>query len=131
VSVGRGTDEPFTVIGKPGYSQGNYTFTPRSIPGKSQNPPYRGMQCKGYKIGHFAEEHIRPSQQLYLYWLEGFYKSSLDKEKFFNDYFDKLAGTDKLRKDMLAGKSIDQIRASWQPGLEAFKKIRAKYLLYE
>jgi uncharacterized protein YbbC (DUF1343 family) len=131
VSVGRGTDESFTVIGKPGYSPGNYTFTPRSIPGKSMNPPYKGMQCKGYKIGHFAEEHIRPSQQLYLYWLEGFYKSSLDKEKFFNDYFDKLAGTDKLRKDIQAGKTIDQIRKAWQPDLEAFKKIRAKYLLYK
>jgi uncharacterized protein YbbC (DUF1343 family) len=131
VSVGRGTDLAFQVIGRPGFSQGNYTFIPKSIPGKADNPPYRGMECKGYKIGHFAEEHIRPSQQLYLYWLEGFYKASLNKDNFFTPYFDKLAGTDKLRKAFVEGKTIDQIRASWQPDLEKFKKVREKYLLYQ
>jgi uncharacterized protein YbbC (DUF1343 family) len=131
VSVGRGTDMAFEVIGKPGFSTGNYTFTPKSIPGKSMNPPYKGMACKGYNVRDFAEGHIRPSQQLYLNWLDGFLKGSLNKEQFFNSYFDKLAGTDQLRKDLLAGKSIDKIRASWQPGIEQFKKIREKYLLYQ
>ena len=53
-------------------------------------------------------------------------------EKFFldNHFIDKLAGTDALRKQIESGKTDKEIRATWQPGLDAFKKIRAKYLIY-
>ncbi|RKY66862.1 MAG: DUF1343 domain-containing protein, partial [Candidatus Latescibacterota bacterium] len=58
------------------------------------------------------------------------YKEMGEKEDFFTGYFDKLAGTDRLRKQILAGKDKYTIRASWKKELEAFKKIRRKYLLY-
>ena len=45
-------------------------------------------------------------------------------------FFNKLAGNNELWKQIKAGKSEDEIRASWQPGLDAFKVIRKKYLLY-
>mgnify|MGYP001627361376 CR=1 FL=1 len=131
VSVGRGTDYPFEIIGRPDFIAGNYDFTPRSIPGKAEDPPHKDKACKGFKLTNFADEHIVLSRQVYLYWLEGFYKASENKEKFFTPFFDKLAGTDKLRKALQEGKTPDQIRASWQPSLENYKKMRAKYLLYK
>ena len=55
------------------------------------------------------------------------------KGKFFlkNNFFDKLAGTTELRKQIEAGMSEKEIRATWQPGLDEFKKIREKYLIYK
>ena len=59
-----------------------------------------------------------------------FYQNSPDKAKFFNSFFDKLAGTDQLRKMIIEGKNPNEIRESWKKGLEDYKKIRAKYLRY-
>ncbi|MBV8152606.1 MAG: DUF1343 domain-containing protein [Candidatus Eremiobacteraeota bacterium] len=39
-------------------------------------------------------------------------------------------GTDSLRRGLLAGESADQIVAGWQRDLDAFQKLRARYLLY-
>ena len=39
VSVGRGTSNPFTVIGEPGNRNGDYEFVPRPVPGVSDHPP--------------------------------------------------------------------------------------------
>jgi uncharacterized protein YbbC (DUF1343 family) len=58
------------------------------------------------------------------------YKAFPDKEHFFNAYFTKLAGTIELRKQIEAGKSEAEIRASWEPGLSMYKAMRVKYLLY-
>jgi uncharacterized protein YbbC (DUF1343 family) len=58
------------------------------------------------------------------------YQACADKEKFFNDFFDKLAGTDELRLKIIAGKNEAEIRASWQEDIKAYKEIRKKYLLY-
>jgi uncharacterized protein YbbC (DUF1343 family) len=66
-----------------------------------------------------------------LYWLIGSYQEYPDKTKFFNPFFDKLAGTDELRKQIIAGKTEEQIKESWKADLEAFKLIRKKYLMYE
>ena len=131
VSVGRGTDWPFQVIGKPGFEEGKFTFTPRSIPGVAPNPPYEGKACKGFKLTTFCNEYIRDSGEIYLYWLTGFYNKSDNQSDFFNNYFDKLAGTDKLRKQVKNGVSVSKIEKSWQDDLEEFKQIREKYLLYK
>lgn len=131
VSVGRGTQQPFEVIGFPGFSQGNYTFTPQSIPGKAANPPYQGRQCRGFLLTNFAREYILNSSELYLYWLTGFYKFYDGEKDFFTPFFDKLAGTDQLRKKIIRGWSVDKIKASWQDDLNVFKTTRKKYLLYK
>ncbi len=130
VSVGRGTNLPFEVAGKPDFKEGSYTFTPQNIPGKAEHPPYEGKECRGFLLTKFADEYIKLSKQLYLYWLQGFYEKSKDKDHFFNAFFDKLAGTDQLRKQIIEGKTPNEIQDSWQPGISAFKKIRSKYLLY-
>lgn len=63
-------------------------------------------------------------------WLTGCYEKEKDKSKFFNDFFDKLAGTDTLRKQIIAGTPEKDIRKSWEPALSNFRKTREKYLLY-
>jgi uncharacterized protein YbbC (DUF1343 family) len=132
VSVGRGTDWPFEVIGKPDFKPGNFQFIPHSIPGKAEDPPYKDKLCNGFKLTKFCDDYIRTSKELYLYWITGFYKNSTEKEKehFFTPFFDKLAGTAELKKQIQQDLSPDKIRASWKPGIDQFKKIRKKYLMY-
>ena len=60
------------------------------------------------------------------------YKYYPYKKKFFlkSKFIDKLAGSSKLRQQVLAGKSAKQIKHSWQKGLARFKAMRQNYLLY-
>lgn len=129
VSVGRGTDKPFQCIGYPRSPVGLYKFTPKSVPG-AKDPPYLGKECTGMDLQEFGMIQARMDKQLELEWLIEMYSSAPDKAKFFNPFFDKLAGGTALREAIIAGKDEATIRASWQPGLEQFKTIRAKYLLY-
>jgi len=131
VSVGRGTDVPFEVVGKPGFKQSDTEFVPHSMPGKADDPMYKGLTCKGVRLTRFANDFIKSSNEVYLFWLTGFYKDETDKDHFFTPFFDKLAGTDQLRKQIQDGLTPEQIRKSWKPALDNFRKIRAKYLLYE
>lgn len=131
VSVGRGTPTPFTIIGEPGNKGGDFKFTPVSIENASVNPPHKGKLCVGYDLsGKLDFENLPDTLQLS--WLVRMYNETDNKADFFrkDGYFDLLAGTDALRKDLVAGKTADEIRAGWQKDLENFKKIRAKYLIY-
>ena len=137
VSVGRGTDFPFEVIGSPWTAMDSgFTFTPVSKPGAS-DPPAKGQVCKGYDLRKFDKEtaHLLSTEMkgVNLKYILKMYALTTDKEKFFSspDFFDKLAGTDELRKQIIAGKTESEIRASWQAGLIAYKAIRKKYLLYK
>lgn len=129
VSVGRGTGKPFQCIGFPGCTLGDYTFTPRATPG-AMDPPYAGKPCTGLDLASFGEIYSRADPRLDLQWLIGMYRSTPDKAKFFNSFFNKLAGNASLRKAAEAGEAEDAIRARWQKDLEAFKQMRKPYLLY-
>jgi len=129
VSVGRGTDFPFQVIGHPTLEGAKFSFTPESKPG-ALNPLYKGQKCMGMDLREFGKSYIPGYKRLYLYWLEGCYKNTPDKSHFFNNYFLALSGTDSLEKQIKEDLPEDEIRASWQPALKIFKKIRTKYLLY-
>ena len=126
VSVGRGTYTPFQIIGIPETVVGDFSFTPKSIDGMSKKPKYMGQKCYGYDLSN-----VQVKDQIDLSYLLEFYNKSKDKEKFFNKYFVKLAGTDQLQKQIEEGKSEDEIRESWQAGLTAYKVKRKKYLLYD
>lgn len=130
VSVGRGTQQPFQVIGHPGFSKKEFGFKPESIPGASKYPPYEGEQCYGYDLSSFGETHMRDQRKLYLHWLLGMFEDAKDKGKFFNNFFEKLAGNSELKKQIESGMPLDEIQATWEVGLVRFKKIRKKYLLY-
>ena len=125
VSLGRGTYYPFQVYGYPDSKFGDFTFTPVSIVGMSKNPPQQDKLCYGEDLRNEPLNH-----QFTLKYLLRAYQISGKKEIFFNNFFDKLAGTDQLRKDILEGKSEAEIRASWQKDLEAYKQIREKYRIY-
>jgi len=129
VSVGRGTSKPFEIIGFPGYKNGNIKFTPVELPGIIKDPPYEGIECDGIDLSSYSGQMIS-SKKINIEWLIEMYTAYPDKEKFFNNFFDKLAGTDQLRKQIVAGLSATEIRKSWQPLLDEYKKKREKYLLY-
>lgn len=131
ISVGRGTEAPFEMIGHPKLQNTTFKFTPKSIPGASKNPPYEGQLCYGYDLRNFGEMFIKSYGKLYLYWLQGTYKNSPDKSTYFNDYFKSLAGNETLKQQIINGTSEEEIRKSWEPGLKKFKEIRKKYLLYQ
>jgi len=135
VSVGRGTQEPFEKYGAPGMQTGDYRFTPVAIPGVSENPPFKGQECRGFLLHDWAKAHLSdPAAATFnLSYLLTAYRYSSDSQQFFlkNNFFDKLAGTDQLRKQMIAGATEEEIRASWKPKLQKFNEIRQKYLLYE
>ena len=46
------------------------------------------------------------------------------------NFFDKLAGTTELRRQIEAGLTEEQIRESWQNGISQFMTVRSKYLIY-
>jgi uncharacterized protein YbbC (DUF1343 family) len=124
VSVGRGTPTPFQVIGSPFYQKKDYSFIPVSTPGAT-DPPHKGVQC--YGIDLTDPSHAQPFTLKYLLEM---YNNSTNKDKFFNNFFEKLAGTSELRKQVIAGKTETEIRASWEPNLSDYKVLRKNYLLY-
>ncbi|AWM13191.1 DUF1343 domain-containing protein [Flavobacterium sediminis] len=124
VSVGRGTDIQFQIYGSPYLPKTDFTFTPKPNEG-AKDPLYNGKVCYGEDLT--AVEKVT---QLELKWLLKAYHQTTDKTKFFNSFFTKLAGTPKLQQQIEAGLTEKQIRDSWQPGLENFKNIRKKYLIY-
>ena len=124
VSIGRGTDYPFQHFGAP-YLERNYSFTPKSGAG-SKFPKQENKVCFGTDL-RFQENYLTA---INLAWIIDTYKECKEKEKFFNNFFDKLAGTDKLRLQIIEGKNSKEIKGSWQNGLEEFKEVRRKYLIY-
>ena len=124
VSVGRGTDIPFQQFGSP-FLKGNYYFVPKSKNG-SKNPKHQGLKCNGTNL-RYLDIHLN---SINLNWLINCYNETTDKEKFFNSFFDKLAGTNQLRNDIINGKNEVEIKKSWKKDLENFLQIRKKYLIY-
>ncbi len=130
MSMGRGTAWPFEVIGAPWFVEGNFEFTPKSIRGKAVNPPYENQTCKGIYLKDFALDYLVDYQKIYLVWILEMYKAYGSKPEFFNNFFDKLAGTPELRNQIIAGKTEEEIRSSWESRLTDFRKLRKQYLLY-
>ncbi|MFZ6051798.1 exo-beta-N-acetylmuramidase NamZ family protein [Halocola ammonii] len=132
VSIGRGTDLPFQVVGYPENELGSFSFTPKKIPGVVENPKYENQVCSGSNLKEFGSFYFFTSRELYLDWLVGYYQNYPQKDQFFTSesFFNKLAGNDALKQQIMAGTSVEDIRKSWQEELEKFKLVRKKYLLY-
>jgi len=128
ISVGRGTDKAFQQIGHPSFNWFSYSFKPQSMVG-AQNPKHKDVQCMGLNLSAVEPELTR----LNLKWLLDFYSYCVDNGlEFFTNkaFFDKLAGTDKLRHALESGLTEDEIRASWVEGLESFNRLRRQYFIY-
>lgn len=130
MSVGRGTDLPFQIIGHPALQKAVYTFTPKPMLG-AMEPKYNGKVCKGYNLADFGKEYMKDAKKLYLYWILGTYKNTPDKTTYFDDNFNYHAGNATLKQQIVDGKSEEEIRESWQDGIKKFKIVRKKYLLYK
>jgi hypothetical protein len=128
--VGRGTDFPFEVFGHPDLQGGDFSFTPEPRPGASAHPKLEGMTCYGHDLRGLRVSGSTREGKINLEWLVLAYSSFPDKGKFFNAYFEKLAGTSSLRQQIVDGWTAQQIRESWEPGLQEFRKTRQQYQLY-
>ena len=124
VSVGRGTDKQFQIYGSPNLPQSGFSFIPEPNFG-AKEPIYKGVSCFGEDL-----TTIEPVSQIELKWLIRAFNTTEDKTAFFNPFFTKLAGTQTLRLQIEEGISERKIKKSWKPGLDQFKEIRKKYLLY-
>ena len=126
ISCGRGTETQFQVFGHPDLEEKYfpYTFTPRPNEG-AKHPKNQGKLCHGLDLQN-TEVH-----KINLQWLLDAYTSYPKEKIFFNSFFTKLAGTEKLQKQIELGYTHRDIRKEWIRPLEKFKKTRAKYLLYE
>jgi uncharacterized protein YbbC (DUF1343 family) len=129
MSLGRGTPSPFRVIGHPDYPDRSFSFIPRA--GKSNlEPLLRDKTCYGIDLTSLSTDSLKQLHSINLQWLLDAYKKMDKGSLFFNDYINRLAGTGKLKEQVVAGLTEKQIRQSWQPGLDEFSKKRGKYLLY-
>lgn len=129
ISVGRGTDWPFQVVGHDDPIYGDFSYTPGEKAGMVKHVEGKGKTLYGLDL-----RNLDPNkQQFTLKYILYFYNKMPDKTKFFSraEFFDKLAGTDELRKQIIAGKNEEAIRASWAEDLKAYKQMRKKYLLYK
>ncbi|MEE1947316.1 DUF1343 domain-containing protein [Pedobacter sp. KR3-3] len=138
INEGRGTYMPFTILGAPALKDSySFSYKPVSIAGMSERPNHKDTVCYGIDLRKYDIGNLRKSRQINLAWLIELYKAYPDKANFFGKErangvspFDLRIGTDQLRKQLIAGVSEAEIRKSWEPGLQKFKAIRAKYLLY-
>ena len=140
LSEGRGTDHPFLMFGSPSLPKNLYSFTPNPTEGAMSSKHY-GEVCYGWNLYGTPEEVLKKTDhKIQLKWLMEAYRLFPDKDSFFivpksgnmeNSFFDKLAGNDDLWKQIKNGVSEKEIRASWEPALSKYKKIRKKYLLYK
>ena len=126
-SIGRGTYFPFQVVGYPDQRFGDFQFTPKSIEGMSKNPKQLEKVCYGIDL---RDKTCSPKFTL-SYFLE-FYHQFEDESVFLTRerWFNLLAGTDQLLKDIRAGKNLEEIEAGWNDELDSYRVIRKKYLLY-
>ena len=127
ISVGRGTDFPFQVLGGTDKAYGDMTFTPHPVPGASLHPKQEGKLLYGQDLRKTQIKGL--NIEIFLDWYgraKALGVPFLDRP----DWLDKLMGTDRFRKQVQAGKSARDIRASWQKGLDEFKRRRAPYLIY-
>jgi uncharacterized protein YbbC (DUF1343 family) len=125
LSVGRGTDFPFQVIGYPNPKMGSFSFTPVSKKGMAKNPLFENQVCYGIDL-----RNIDPPPFTLSYLID-FYKKYPEKDKYFSQFFDKLAGNSQLKEQIKQGMSEKQIRETWKKGLEEYQTLRKKYLLYD
>ena len=140
LSEGRGTNKQFQVFGHPSLPKNLYSFTPNPNEGAKNSKLY-GQLCYGWDLSGTPEEVSKKvNNKVQLKWLMEAYRLFPEKDKFFilpksgkmeESFFNKLAGNNELWQQIRDGKSEADIRASWEPALGEFKKMRKKYLLYE
>ena len=125
LNEGRGTDTPFKVFGSPQLPETGFSYTPTPNAGASE-PRFKGILCHGLNLCDYPE-HL---SQVNMEWVIWAYHNYPDKKHFFIPFFNNLAGGTTIKSQIISGLNAQEIRSSWVEGLEKFKQMRAKYLLY-
>ncbi|MDY3134881.1 MAG: DUF1343 domain-containing protein [Candidatus Egerieousia sp.] len=131
LSLGRGTDKPFQVYGHPNIKDKEFTFTPVPNYG-AKDPRYKNQVCYGVdlrrepSIAQIMEDGINFS-----YIIDAYKSMNLDRNYFFGSGFELETGQLWIRNMIKEGKSAAEIKAAWAKDVEAFKKQREPYMLYE
>ncbi len=137
-SQGRGTYFPFSILGNPDMKD-KYTFSfiPTGIKGMAETPLHMDKVCYGLDLRKYDTEILRKNKQVNIAWMIELYNAYPYKEKFFDSKqskemgsIDKLAGVASFKEQIIAGVPEADIRKSWEPGLNAYKEMRKKYLMY-
>ena len=128
MSVGRGTEFPFQVVGAPDSVYGDFTFTPRSIEGMAKNPKYKGQKCYGkdYRGLDPRKQEFSLKPFFHFYEKSGRDSSFVSRRRWFR----LLTGTDEMLQQIENGFSAEEIRKSWSEELADYAKLREKYLIY-
>ena len=131
MSLGRGTDWPFTIYGHPAMKGCNFSFTPQSRPG-AKNPPILGKKCYGRDLRNFDHETIIANGINLEYIIDAYRNSGMKvyKAKFFTTFFDKLIGDRRTRRMIEQGASAKEIKAQWAKDINHFRIQRKPYLIY-
>ncbi|WP_437398019.1 exo-beta-N-acetylmuramidase NamZ family protein [Flagellimonas lutimaris] len=128
VNAGRGTEFQFQRYGASFMDSTQYDFSYVSKPNfGSKYPKEEGKTCYGRDLSKTPRMN-----EVTMQWIIDAYNNTLDKSKFFlTDGFTKHAGTPLLQQQIEDGMTNDEIKATWDDDLKRFKKIRAKYLIYD
>ncbi|MDZ7876479.1 MAG: DUF1343 domain-containing protein [Saprospiraceae bacterium] len=133
ISCGRGTEKQFQIYGAPKYAANKKTFTFMPKPNEGAKEPYHnGKLCNGRDLSTLSIKELQDSRKVDVSYILDGYANYAPKDSFFlkGNFFEKLAGTADFRQHIKAQKSAEEIRATWTKGIETFKVIRKKYLLY-
>ncbi|MDG1831491.1 MAG: DUF1343 domain-containing protein [Flavobacteriaceae bacterium] len=125
ISIGRGTEMQFQIIGNPDWKKTDFKFKPKSMSG-AKSPKHLNEICNGIDL-----RNSPLLNEINLEWIIYAYNKSKNKTSFFRSGFNRLAGNDKLKEQIINGLSEKEIKLSWKKGIENFKSIRSKYLLYK
>ena len=146
VSEGRGTPKPFEYFGAPwvnsetlanelnscglgGVKFEPTTFTP-SEKISSYPPKFFNKECNGIYI-NVSDKNKFEAVKCGVAILVALNKVCPEFKFNKDNFIDKLAGTDMLRKSVTAGKSFEEITSMWAESLKDFKTQRETFLLYK
>ena len=133
ISCGRGTEKQFQVYGAPKYAanKASFTFTPKPNEG-AKEPYHNGKVCNGKDLSILTIKELQNLKKVDISYLMDAYANYATKDSFFlkGNFFEKLSGTADFRQQIKEQKSAAEIKLTWQKGINAFKLIRKKYLLY-
>jgi uncharacterized protein YbbC (DUF1343 family)/CubicO group peptidase (beta-lactamase class C family) len=137
VSVGRGTDTPFEMVGAPwidgrelaanlnGKKIQGVRFLPLDF--KPASGTFEGEVCHGVQIVLIDRQALEPTE-MGVEMLAALWR--LSPQNFKLDGTLHLVGSHKVLESIRVGESPSRIWYDWQEDVERFKKVRAQYLLY-
>jgi uncharacterized protein YbbC (DUF1343 family) len=138
INLGRGTLTPFTILGSPKLKEKYaFSFTPTGIKGMSETPLHKDEVCYGLDLRQYDARSWRKDRRINFEWMIELYQAYPDKNQFFDRTYSKemgnidyLAGVSEFKNQIIEGKTMAEIRATWEPKLSEYKEMRKKYLLY-